>query len=162
MFPCLHLHKLELATSLLEKAKSKGVSLLLPSDVVIADKFDAYANSKYMLKGVVFVKLPVVPANSIPDGWMGLDIGPDSIKSFSESLDTTQTVNGPMGVFEFEKLAVGTEVTLHLRMELTVLPLLFDLIYKEAIKNKDEDNRCSEQISSWGSISFCLSDEVSF
>ncbi|KAI3751887.1 hypothetical protein L2E82_22978 [Cichorium intybus] len=62
-----------------------------------------------MLKGVVFVKLPVVPANSIPDGWMGLDIGPDSIKSFSESLDTTQTVNGPMGVFEFEKLAVGTE-----------------------------------------------------
>ncbi|KAI3753988.1 hypothetical protein L2E82_26065 [Cichorium intybus] len=91
--------KLDLATSLLEKAKAKGVSLLLPSDVVIADKFAADANSK------------VVPANSIPDGWMGLDIGPDSIKSFSESLDTTQTViwNGPMGVFEFEKFAAGTE-----------------------------------------------------
>ncbi|KAI3675646.1 hypothetical protein L1987_85238 [Smallanthus sonchifolius] len=91
--------KLDLATSLIEKAKSKGVSLLLPSDVVIADKFAADANSK------------VVPANEIPDGWMGLDIGPDSIKSFSETLDTTKTViwNGPMGVFEFEKFAAGTE-----------------------------------------------------
>ncbi|CAN1750034.1 Phosphoglycerate kinase, chloroplastic [Linum perenne] len=91
--------KIELATSLFEKAKSKGVSLLLPTDVVIADKFAADANSK------------VVPASEIPDGWMGLDIGPDSIKTFSESLDTTKTViwNGPMGVFEMEKFAVGTE-----------------------------------------------------
>ncbi|XP_076913317.1 phosphoglycerate kinase, cytosolic-like [Bidens hawaiensis] len=91
--------KLDLATLLLEKAKAKGVSLLLPSDVVIADKFAADANSK------------VVPANEIPDGWMGLDIGPNSIKSFSETLDTTKTViwNGPMGVFEFEKFAAGTE-----------------------------------------------------
>nr|XP_043621068.1 phosphoglycerate kinase, cytosolic [Erigeron canadensis] len=90
--------KLDLATSLLEKAKSKGVSLLLPTDVVIADKFAADANSK------------TVPANEIPDGWMGLDIGPDSIKSFSETLDTTKTIiwNGPMGVFEFEKFAAGT------------------------------------------------------
>lgn len=57
-------------------------------------------------------KLQIVPASGIPDGWMGLDIGPDSIKTFSEALDTTQTViwNGPMGVFEFEKFAAGTEV----------------------------------------------------
>ncbi|KAM2677763.1 hypothetical protein EV1_004272 [Malus domestica] len=91
--------KLDLAKSLLEKAKSKGVSILLPTDVVIADKFAADANSK------------VVPASAIPDGWMGLDIGPDSIKTFSEALDTTQTIiwNGPMGVFEFEKFAAGTE-----------------------------------------------------
>ncbi|KAE8661269.1 Phosphoglycerate kinase, cytosolic [Hibiscus syriacus] len=91
--------KLDLATSLMEKAKAKGVSLLLPTDVVIADKFAADANSK------------VVPAAEIPDGWMGLDIGPDSIKAFNESLDTTQTIiwNGPMGVFEFEKFAAGTE-----------------------------------------------------
>ncbi|XP_050221939.1 phosphoglycerate kinase, chloroplastic [Mercurialis annua] len=91
--------KLELATSLLEKAKAKGVSLLLPSDVVIADKFAPDANSK------------VVPASAIPDGWMGLDIGPDSIKTFNDALDTTKTViwNGPMGVFEFDKFAVGTE-----------------------------------------------------
>jgi 3-phosphoglycerate kinase len=59
--------------------------------------------------------LQVVPASGIPDGWMGLDIGPDSIKTFNESLDTTKTViwNGPMGVFEFEKFAVGTEVCFH-------------------------------------------------
>lgn len=54
----------------------------------------------------------MVPASEIPDGWMGLDIGPDAIKSFSEALDTTKTIiwNGPMGVFEFDKFAVGTEV----------------------------------------------------
>lgn len=56
--------------------------------------------------------LQTVPASSIPDGWMGLDIGPDSIKTFGEALDKTQTViwNGPMGVFEFDKFATGTEV----------------------------------------------------
>ena len=55
----------------------------------------------------------VVPADAIPDGWMGLDIGPDSIKTFGETLDTAKTViwNGPMGVFEFEKFAVGTDVS---------------------------------------------------
>ncbi|KAL8239132.1 hypothetical protein R6Q59_015699 [Mikania micrantha] len=91
--------KLDLATTLLAKAKAKGVSLLLPTDVVVADKFSPDANSK------------VVPASAIPDGWMGLDIGPDSVKTFNEALETTQTViwNGPMGVFEFDKFAVGTE-----------------------------------------------------
>nr|UCU20264.1 phosphoglycerate kinase 1 [Pinus massoniana] len=91
--------KIELAKTLMQKAKEKGVSLLLPTDVVIADKFAADANSK------------VVPASDIPDGWMGLDIGADSIKTFSEALDTTKTViwNGPMGVFEFDKFAAGTE-----------------------------------------------------
>lgn len=58
------------------------------------------------------LSLQIVPASSIPDGWMGLDIGPDSIKTFNEALDTTQTIiwNGPMGVFEFDKFAEGTEV----------------------------------------------------
>ncbi|VAI80185.1 unnamed protein product [Triticum turgidum subsp. durum] len=91
--------KLELANLLIEKAKSKGVSLLLPTDIVVADNFAADAESK------------IVPASAIPDGWMGLDVGPDSIKKFSETLDTTKTViwNGPMGVFEFEKFAAGTD-----------------------------------------------------
>ncbi|KAL6616220.1 hypothetical protein ACP70R_038490 [Stipagrostis hirtigluma subsp. patula] len=91
--------KLDLATSLLAKAKQKGVSLMLPTDVVIADKFAPDASSQ------------VVPASEIPAGRMGLDIGPDSIEAFSSALETTQTViwNGPMGVFEFEKFAVGTE-----------------------------------------------------
>ncbi len=58
------------------------------------------------------LSLQIVPASGIPDGWMGLDIGPDSIKTFNEALETTKTViwNGPMGVFEFDKFAVGTEV----------------------------------------------------
>lgn len=53
-----------------------------------------------------------MPASAIPDGWMGLDIGPDSIKTFNDALETTKTViwNGPMGVFEFDKFATGTEV----------------------------------------------------
>lgn len=53
-----------------------------------------------------------MPASAIPDGWMGLDIGPDSIKIFNEALETTKTViwNGPMGVFEFDKFAEGTVV----------------------------------------------------
>uniref|UniRef100_A0A0E0JW27 Phosphoglycerate kinase n=4 Tax=Oryza TaxID=4527 RepID=A0A0E0JW27_ORYPU len=91
--------KLELATSLIEKAKAKGVSLLLPTDVVVADKFAADAESK------------TVAASAIPDGWMGLDVGPDAIKTFSEALDTCNTIiwNGPMGVFEFEKFAAGTD-----------------------------------------------------
>ncbi|XWS27565.1 hypothetical protein CRYUN_Cryun26dG0126800 [Craigia yunnanensis] len=123
--------KLDLATSLLAKAKEKGVSLLLPTDVVIADKFAPDANSQacfYFLPpckvcSAIYAKesptryenkiffLQIVPASAIPDGWMGLDIGPDSIKTFNEALDTTQTIiwNGPMGVFEFDKFATGTE-----------------------------------------------------
>ncbi|CAM6064463.1 unnamed protein product [Sphagnum tenellum] len=91
--------KLDLARSLIEKAKAKGVSLLIPTDVVIADKFAPGADSK------------IVAASAIPDGWMGLDVGPDSIKTFYNALDTAKTViwNGPMGVFEFEKFAGGTE-----------------------------------------------------
>ncbi|KAK9832911.1 hypothetical protein WJX74_001597 [Apatococcus lobatus] len=90
--------KIDLAKQLTETAKSKGVEIILPTDVVIADKFDANANSK------------VVPAGEIPDGWMGLDIGPDSVKSFGDVISNSQTViwNGPMGVFEFEKFSKGT------------------------------------------------------
>lgn len=91
--------KLELAKTLEAKAKERGVQLLLPTDVVVADKFAADANSQ------------TVSIENIPDGWMGLDIGPDSVKFFQEALADCQTViwNGPMGVFEFDKFAVGTE-----------------------------------------------------
>lgn len=87
--------QLEYAKSLLDKY---GDKLILPSDTVIADKFDAHAQSK------------VVNADDIPDGWLGLDIGPDTQKSYAEALKDAQTVfwNGPMGVFEFEQFAVGT------------------------------------------------------
>lgn len=95
--------KLELAKSLEAKAKERGVALLLPTDVVLADKFAPDANSQ------------TVSIDAIPDGWMGLDIGPDSVKVFQEALADCKTViwNGPMGVFEFDKFAAGTEAIAH-------------------------------------------------
>ena len=90
---------LELARTLEAKAKEKGVELLLPTDVVVADKFAPDAESQ------------TVSVENIPDGWMGLDIGPDSVKVFQTALGDVKTViwNGPMGVFEFPKFAVGTD-----------------------------------------------------
>ena len=95
--------KLELAKSLEAKAKEQGVELLLPTDVVVADNFAPDANAK------------TVSINDIPDGWMGLDIGPDSIKVFQDALADCNAViwNGPMGVFEFDKFAAGTEAIAH-------------------------------------------------
>ncbi|MBF2020570.1 MAG: phosphoglycerate kinase [Hydrococcus sp. C42_A2020_068] len=101
--------KLELAKSLEAKAKEKGVQFLLPADVVVADNFAADANSQ------------TVSIENIPDGWMGLDIGPESIKLFQEALSDCKTViwNGPMGVFEFDKFAVGTEAIARTLADLT-------------------------------------------
>lgn len=84
---------------------------------------------------IVVCSLQIVPASAIPDGWMGLDIGPDSIKAFNEALGTTKTViwNGPMGVFEFDKFAVGTEVwtnCLLLRLILQLCGLLVYMLFK--------------------------------
>jgi phosphoglycerate kinase len=101
--------KLELAKSLEAKAKERGVDLLLPTDVVIADKFAADAESQ------------TVSIENIPDGWMGLDIGPDSVKTFQEALADCKSViwNGPMGVFEFDKFAKGTEAIAHTLADLS-------------------------------------------
>ena len=90
--------KLDLAKKLEAKAKEKGVEFLLPTDVVVADKFAADANTQ------------TVSVDNIPDGWMGLDIGPDSIKTFQAALEDCKSViwNGPMGVFEMEAFAKGT------------------------------------------------------
>lgn len=101
--------KLELAKALEAKAKEKGVDLLLPTDVVVADKFAPDANAQ------------TVSVDAIPDGWMGLDIGPDSVKVFQDALKQCKSViwNGPMGVFEFDKFAAGTEAIAHTLAELT-------------------------------------------
>merc|ERR1719230_71212 len=79
-------------------AKEKGVEPFLASDVVVADKFAADANNK------------VVSINDIPDGWMGLDVGPETIKTIQDGLSDCKTViwNGPMGVFEMDAFAKGT------------------------------------------------------
>ncbi|MDO4287123.1 MAG: phosphoglycerate kinase [Eubacteriales bacterium] len=84
---------------MIEKAKAKGVKLLLPVDTVIADKFAPDAASD------------VVEAGKIPEGWQGLDIGPKTVELYCDAVKDAGTViwNGPMGVFEFEKFAVGTK-----------------------------------------------------
>jgi phosphoglycerate kinase len=101
--------KLELAKSLEAKAKEKGVEFLLPTDVVLADKFDKDADSQ------------IVSVENIPDGWMGLDIGPDSVKVFQDALSTCKSVlwNGPMGVFEFDKFAAGTDAIANTLADIT-------------------------------------------
>jgi len=110
VFTFLKAKGLEVGTSLVEddfvdtakevmaKADKLGKTILLPDDIVIADAFSAEANSK------------VVSADAIPEGWMGLDNGPETTKAQKEALSTAKTVimNGPMGVFEIEKFASGT------------------------------------------------------
>ncbi|WP_027887225.1 phosphoglycerate kinase [Meiothermus taiwanensis] len=90
--------KLDLARDLIKRASDLGVKLLLPTDVVAAQKIEAGAPTR------------VMPANAIEDGWMGLDIGPESAKAFAEALRGAKTVlwNGPMGVFEVDDFAKGT------------------------------------------------------
>jgi len=91
--------KVELAKDLIEEAKSKGIDFLLPVDVVIAPEASPDAEHK------------TVPVSQIPDDWMALDIGPESVKLFVEALKSAKTImwNGPMGVFEMEPFAKGTE-----------------------------------------------------
>lgn len=95
----VEVEKLELAKTLIDQAKTKGVNLLLPTDVVIADKFAADADFR------------PVSVDSIPDDWMALDIGPKTAEKYAEALKGAKTVvwNGPMGVFEMEAFAKGTE-----------------------------------------------------
>ena len=90
--------KIELAKELMAKAKDKGIKLLLPVDNVIADAFSNDANTQ-------------VVEGDIPDGWEGLDIGPKTVALYSDEIKKAKTVvwNGPMGVFEMEKFAVGTK-----------------------------------------------------
>ena len=90
---------MQYALDMIKKAEEKGVKFLLPTDTVVADKFAPDANSQ------------VVPTGNIPDGWMGVDIGPETTKAYCDAVADAGTViwNGPMGVFEFEKFAVGTK-----------------------------------------------------
>ena len=92
--------RLQTALEILQKAKERNVSIHLPEDSVIADKFDANANTQ------------VCPSDAIPDGWMGLDIGPAAARQFAGVIRKSKTViwNGPMGVFEMPAFANGTKV----------------------------------------------------
>ena len=90
--------KLDLALDLMKQAKEKNTKLLLPEDNVVADDFSPSANSQ------------IVDSMGIPSDWEGLDIGPKSIESISKAIAEAKTIiwNGPMGVFEFDKFAHGT------------------------------------------------------
>lgn len=90
--------KLDLALALLEKANAKGVTVHLPSDVLAADAFSNDATTQ------------VVPVGKIPDGWQGLDAGPETLEHFREVILNSKTIlwNGPVGVFEMENFAKGT------------------------------------------------------
>ncbi|HPE55638.1 MAG TPA: phosphoglycerate kinase [Bacteroidales bacterium] len=90
---------LELALHTIEGAAERGVNLYLPTDTIIADKFENDANSE------------VSSVDDIPDDWMGLDIGPESVKKFTEVIKNSKTIlwNGPMGVFEMDNFAAGTK-----------------------------------------------------
>lgn len=90
--------KLDLAREIIEKAKVKGVNLIFPVDGINADKFDADANTY------------ISAIDEVNDGWMGLDIGPESIILFEKVIMHSKTIlwNGPMGVFEMDKFAAGT------------------------------------------------------
>jgi len=90
--------KLDLAKQLLEKAKEKNCTMVLPVDSILADKFDANANTG------------ISDNYSIADGWMGLDIGPKAVQEFCAVIKKSQTIlwNGPMGVFEMQKFENGT------------------------------------------------------
>ena len=87
------------ALDIINNAAARGVNIHLPSDSMIADKFDAAANTS------------ASPSNGIPDGWMGLDIGPNAIEQFANVIHKSKTIlwNGPMGVFEMEKFQKGTK-----------------------------------------------------
>jgi 3-phosphoglycerate kinase len=90
--------KVGLAQKLIDRAAEKGVHLILPSDVVVANKFDAEARSR------------TVPITAVPSGWYVMDIGPKTIETFAAKLRKSKTViwNGPVGVFEFPKFQKGT------------------------------------------------------
>jgi phosphoglycerate kinase len=90
--------QVETVQGLINAAMQTGVEIVLPVDIVVADRFAADADTK------------VVPVSQIPDDWMGLDIGPESIKLFESKLSDAKTViwNGPMGVFEMQAFAAGT------------------------------------------------------
>ncbi len=94
----LEADKIDLAKQILTDVKAKKINMLFPVDCVIADKFDNAAQRK------------VVRKNEIPQGWQALDIGPETIKLFTDAISKSKTVvwNGPMGVFEMDNFAVGT------------------------------------------------------
>ena len=138
--------KMELALELIEKAKEKGVNLLMPLDTVIADKFSNDATKT------------TVPSGQIPEGWEGLDIGHQSIVVFKEAILNSKTIlwNGPMGVFEFPNFAVGTNAIAEYVVTATEENGAFSLIgggdSASAVNNADYGDRVSYVSTGGGAL----------
>lgn len=142
----LEADKQELALEILAKAKAKGVNIVMPIDTVVADDFSPVANSQ------------VVPKDQIPADWQGLDIGPETIKLFVETVEKSKTIlwNGPMGVFEFEKFAVGTNAIAEAVVKATEQNGAFSLIgggdSASAINNAGYGDRVSYVSTGGGAL----------
>jgi phosphoglycerate kinase len=142
----LEADKQDLALEILEKAKAKGVNIIMPLDNVIADDFSNDANRQVVEKG------------QIPDGWEGLDIGPKSIELFKEVIKNSKTIlwNGPMGVFEFPNFAAGTTAIAEAVVKATEENNAFSLIgggdSASAINNAGLGNRVSYVSTGGGAL----------
>lgn len=127
----------------LQTASERGVKILLPTDVVIANEFSKDAESK------------VVAVADIPEDWMGLDIGPETINLFSSQLDSAKTVvwNGPMGVFEFDAFAQGTRAIAQKLTEIDALTVVGGGDSAAAIRVLNLDESKFTHISTGGGAS---------
>lgn len=142
----LEADKQELALELLEKAKAKGVNIYMPLDNVCADAFSNDANRQ------------IVATGQIPDGWEGLDIGPETAKLFAEIVKSSKTIlwNGPMGVFEFPNFAAGTNAIAEAVVQATEENNAFSLIgggdSASAINNAGYGDRVSYVSTGGGAL----------
>jgi phosphoglycerate kinase len=127
----------------LKRAANQGVELILPTDIVVADQFAPDASTK------------VVPADTIPEGWMGLDLGPDSGRAFALALADAKTVfwNGPMGVFEFEAFSGGTRAVAQALIEIDGLSVVGGGDSAAAVRRLGFDDAAFGHISTGGGAS---------
>jgi len=135
-------NKLDLAQWLVEKAAEKGVHLLLPTDVVVAERFDAGARSK------------IVSVTEVPSGWYVMDIGPRTTELFEAKLRKSKTIiwNGPVGVFEFDKFSKGTSAIANLLAGLDATTIIGGGSTAEVVEEMGLANRMSH-VSTGGGAS---------
>ena len=127
----------------LEQAKRRGVEVVLPVDVVVADRFAADAN------------VTVVAADEIPDGWMGVDIGPRTAEAFARHIADAGTIvwNGPMGVFEMEPFAAGTRAVAEAMAQASGMTVVGGGDSAAAIRILGVDEKRFDHISTGGGAS---------
>lgn len=139
----LEADQIEAVKGFIARAAERGVQLLLPADVVVADDFKADA------------AVQVVAADAIPEGWMGLDIGPKTIADFTSAISTSKTVvwNGPMGVFEMPAFAAGTKAVAQAMIDSDALSVVGGGDSAAAVRKLGLDEAGFSHISTGGGAS---------